>query len=127
MPLCSADRNLNSVSVESSVITPLPLRIFLRLGVVLWCHVLAIPTIVLAAEICSHESSQDERHAERADECEVSRSELWRVLWQEAVSSDRTTQVAKADVHGDTDTTLERATDVVTVPGDTHWDQGVNA
>lgn len=50
----------------------------------------------------------------------------WGILWQEHESRDGTTQVAESDVHGNTNTSLQRASDVVTVPGNTHRDQRIN-
>lgn len=38
---------------------------------------------------------------------------------------NRTTKVAHTDLHGDTDSTLQRATDIVTVPSNSLWDVGV--
>lgn len=50
----------------------------------------------------------------------------WGVFWQEAESRDGTTQVTESNVHSNTNTSLQRASDVVTVPCDTHGDQWVD-
>ena len=98
---------------------------------------------VLAAEVEGHEASEEEGHRDCRGECDMSRNKSsrnqkrlsrlrvldnvpWGVLRQEAVSRDGATQVTKTDVHGDTDTTLETATDVVAVPCNTHGYQWVD-
>ena len=98
---------------------------------------------ILAAEVEGHEASEKEGHGDCGGECDMSRNKSirnqqkvsklmvlknvpWRVFRQEAVSRDGTTQVAETDVHGDTDTTLETATDVVAVPCNTHGYQWVD-
>lgn len=53
--------------------------------------------------------------------------ESGRVPGQVDVRSSHTAQVSETDVHGNTDTTLERATDVVAVPCDTLGYVGVDA
>ena len=98
---------------------------------------------ILAAEVEGHEASEKEGHGDCGGECDMSRNKSirnqqqvsklmvlknvpWRVFRQEAVSRNGTTQVAETDVHGDTDTTLETATDVVAVPCNTHGYQWVD-
>lgn len=53
--------------------------------------------------------------------------ELGRVFLEVDESGHDTAEVAETDVHGDTDTALGGATDVVAVPGDTLRDVGVDA
>lgn len=50
----------------------------------------------------------------------------WRVSRPICECRNGTTQVSETDVHGDTDTTLGRTANVVSVPGDTHGNVGVD-
>lgn len=54
----------------------------------------------------------------------------WNVLWlvdlSVGESRDNTSQVTETDVHGNSNTTLGGSSNVVSVPGDTHWDVGID-
>src|SRR5690606_5937791 len=80
----------------------------------------------LLSEPPGHEAAKEKRHGSSSNESSVS----WKVLWliNHAVSETRnnTTQVTEADVHSNTDTTLGRPSNVVSVPSNTHWDVGVD-
>jgi hypothetical protein len=51
----------------------------------------------------------------------------WRILCQEQEGSDSASQVSEANVHGNTDTSLERTSNVVTIPCDSHWYEWVDS
>ena len=81
---------------------------------------------VLAAEVDGHEDTEDSRHGSGAKESTVTRSVVRSIILSEDETRDGTSKVTESDVHGNTDTSLERATDVVTVPGDTLGNVGVD-
>lgn len=82
---------------------------------------------ILAAEVDGHEDGEDSGHGSGGEESSVAGSVVGSIILAEDEARDGTTQVTEADVHGDADTSLERATDVVTVPGDTLGNVGVDA
>lgn len=49
------------------------------------------------------------------------------VLGLVQVRGDHAAHVAEADMHRDADATLQRAADIITIPGDTLWHVGVDA
>lgn len=101
------------------------MQLFL-LGVILWTLVLTIATSVLAAQIDGHDGAEDGAHGEGADQADVAGQKLGRVLGLVDVGGDAATKIAETDVHGDADTTLDRSTDVVTIPCNTLRNVGVD-
>lgn len=81
---------------------------------------------VLAAEVNGHEYAEDAAHGGGGNEGPVAASVVGSVVLAVDKARDGTTEVTKADVHGNTDTTLEGTTDVVAVPGDTLGNVGVD-
>lgn len=81
---------------------------------------------VLAAEVNGHEDAEDAAHGGGGNEGPVAASVVGSVVLAVDKARDGTTEVTKADVHGNTDTTLEGTTDVVAVPGDTLGNVGVD-
>lgn len=117
---------LNSVAEETGIVATLALKLLLGNSVLPRTLVLCISTGVLATEVDGHENLKDERHAHQTEKDEVTSVELGRVLLEVDERSKDTTKVTETDVHGDTDTTLGGTTNVVTVPGDTLRDVGVD-
>jgi hypothetical protein len=117
---------LNSVAEETGIVTTLALKLLLGRSVLLGTLVLCISASVLATEVDGHESLEEQRHAHQAKKDEVTSVELGGVLLEVDERSENTTEVTETDVHGDTDTTLGGTTDVVTVPGDTLGNVGVD-
>lgn len=81
---------------------------------------------VLATEVDGHEDAEDTTHGGGGDEGPVTTSVVGSVVLAVDKARDSTTEVTEADVHGNTDTTLERTADVVAVPGDTLGNVGVD-
>jgi len=117
---------LNSVAEETGIVATLALKLLLSNGVLLRTLVLCVSAGVLATEVDGHEDLEDERHAHQAKKDEVTSVELGRVLLEVHERGKDTTEVTETDVHGNTNTTLGGTTDVVTVPGDTLRDVGVD-
>jgi len=117
---------LNSVAEESGVVTTLALQGLLLSSVVLGTLVLCISASVLATEVDGHEDLEDQTHAQHANENEVAVVELWCILLEVDERSEDTTEVTETDVHSNTDTTLGGATNIVTVPGNTLRNVGVD-
>lgn len=85
-----------------------------------------VTALVLAAEVEGHEDGEDGGHGSGGEESAVARSVVRSIILAEDEAGDGTTQVTETDVHGNTDTSLERATNIVTVPGDTLGNVGVD-
>jgi hypothetical protein len=117
---------LNSVAEETGIVTTLALKLLFGRGVLLRTLVLCISAGVLATEIDGHENLEEQRHTHQAKKNEVTGVELGRVLLEVDERGKNTTEVTETDVHGNTDTTLGGTTDVVTIPGDTLRNVGVD-
>jgi hypothetical protein len=118
---------LNSVAEETGIVTTLTFKLLLGSGVLFRALVLCVSASIFATEVYGHDNLEDERHAHQAKKDEVTSVELGRVFLEVDEGSEDTAEVTETDVHGDTDTTLSGTTNVVTVPGDTLRDVGVNA
>lgn len=117
---------LNSVTEEASIVTTVALEDLFLGGVVFRTLVLGISASVLAAEVDGHEDLEKKRHAHQAEQDEVTVVELGGVLLEVDERSKDTTKVTESNVHGDTNTTLGGTTDVVTIPGNTLRNVGVD-
>jgi len=118
---------LNRVAEECGVVALLPLGISLLLGVLARRLVLTVTAGILAAQVDGHEDGQAESHELASQERAVAGVVLRAVLGEVEVGRDGTTEVAKADVHGDTNTALQGAADIVAIPGNTLRHVGVDA
>lgn len=98
----------------------------LLLGVLRWGLEGPVAAGVFPAEVDVHEDREDQGHGVKAKQGAVARNVARSVLLQVEEGRDGAAEVAEADVHGDTDTTLERAADVVSVPCDTLGHVGVD-
>lgn len=122
-----ASMHLEGVSEEGSIVTEFPLGELLLLSV--FSGLLGVDTIaagVLVSEVHVHEDREDQRHDDEAKEDTVTAVVVRSILGKVDETGDDTTEIAEADVHSNTDTTLDGATNVVTVPGDTLRDVGVD-
>lgn len=118
---------LDGVAEEGGIVTAVCLHLLLGAGVLCGSLVGGITASVLAAEVEGHADGQDARHGDGADKSAVAGAVVRSVVLAVDEARDGTAEVTEADVHGDTDTSLERAADVVTVPGDTLGNVGVDA
>ena len=73
-----------------------------------------------------HEQREHEAHADHANEQTVAGEVARGILGTEGETGDNTSKVTKSNMHSDTDSTFGRTADVVSVPGNSHGDIGIN-
>lgn len=112
------------------MITTLALLVLLFLGEFLNCDAprseVGITTSVLLPEVDGHEGRKNEGHGEGGNEKTVALEIAGSIGLAVGETSDGTTKVTKTNVHGNTNGTFGGSTNVVSVPGDTHGDVGVD-
>lgn len=139
--------DLKGITEEGGVVALLSLGISILWSIFGWRLVFGIAAGILAAEIDGHENLEADAHGDHSDEDGMSGDKLRGVLGQVDKSGDSTSeitckqfisieskrglkmrsQLTKTDVHGNADTTLDAATNVVAVPGHTLGNVGVDS
>ena len=122
----ACNNDLDGVPEEGGVVALLSFRHALLLGVLAGRLVLAVAARILAAEIDGHEERENQRHKLAGQQGGVAGVVLRAVLGDVEVGRNGTAEIAEAYVHSDADTTLERAANVVAVPGHTLRHVGVD-
>jgi hypothetical protein len=118
---------LDGIPIKRSLIPLLPLRLQLLPAVLRKRLILPIPARVLPPAPDRHNRTQRTRHRQHPNEHSIPLVEPRPLLRLEQESGDTAAEVTAADVHGDADTALGAAADVVPVPGDSRRDVGVDA
>ena len=118
---------LDGESEEGCVVTPVRLHLLLSSGIFVGSLVGKVSAGVFAAKPDGHEDGKDAGHGSSAEKSAVAGSVVGSIILAEDEARDGTTEVTEANMHGNTDTTLEGTTDVVTVPCDTLGNVGVDA
>lgn len=117
---------LDGVSEEGGVVAGVLLHLLLSAGVLMRSLVSLVTAGVLASEVDSHEDAENAAHGSSGDQSPVTGAVVGGIILAVDEARDGTTKVTEADVHGNTNTTLERTTNVVAVPGDTLGNIGVD-
>ena len=86
----------------------------------------SISSSVFFFEVQVHEQREHEAHGNHANEQTVAGEVARGILATEGETGDYTSKVTKSNMHGDTDSTFGRATDVVSIPGNPHGDIGID-
>ena len=86
-----------------------------------------IPPGVLGSEIEGHEDAQHQAHRDRSDQETVSGQVAGSIFGTERETSDDTSEVTEPDMHGNANSAFGGASNVVSVPGDSHRNVGVNS
>jgi hypothetical protein len=119
--------HLESVSEERGIVATVLLKDLLLPGVLLRSLVREIASLVLTAEIQRHEDGESTAHRRRREQDEMTGSVARGFDGAEDESRNGTAKITKADMHGNTNSSLQRSTNVVAVPGNTLRHVGVDA
>lgn len=121
----------NENNTDSSMVAALTLGIFHLFGVGIESEAFGVHSSVslsvLALAVEMHEDAQAQGHGDHSDK-EAMTGEIPRCIsGTEGKARNNTTKVAKADVHSNPNCSLGSATNVVSVPGDTQRNVGINS
>jgi hypothetical protein len=116
----------NRITEEGGQVTLLTLGELLLFGILAGGLVETVAAGILAAQIDGHDDGEDKGHDMQSEQGAEARIVPRLIAGEEEIRRHGSAEVAEADVHGNTDTTLERAANVVAVPSDTLRDVGVD-